>query len=148
MYRELVAKLSQGNEYVKIQPPCSEERIDEAERAVGYPFPEELRALLREMDGDRWLLLSAEDIIEDVRLNRECYAGEFSPEEYEDKVDRFIFFGGNGCGDYYCYRVGPDGAPEEDCLYIWEHEDLGGENWRPVAKSMEELITRYYNDEI
>ena len=42
----------------------------------------------------------------------------------------------------------PDGAPEEDCLYIWEHEDLGGENWRPVAKSMEELITRYYNDEI
>ena len=39
MYRELVAKLSQGNEYVKIQPPCSEERIDEAERSVGYPFP-------------------------------------------------------------------------------------------------------------
>ena len=148
MYRELVERLSKGSEFVKIQPPCPEEKIDEAEKAVGYKFPAELRALLREMDGDKWLLLSADGIMENVRLNRECYTDLFTPEEYADKVDRFISFGTNGCGDYYCYRVGPDGVAQEGRLYIWEHEDLGGENWRPVAENMEELITRYYNGEI
>lgn len=36
-------------------------------------------------------------------------------EEYEDRIGRFIMFAGNGCGDYYCYRVLPryDGLVEE-----------------------------------
>ena len=73
MYRELVLELSKGNEWVKVQPPCSEVVISEAEKVVGYSFPEELKNLLREMNGDKWLFLSAEEIIENVKLNREIF---------------------------------------------------------------------------
>ena len=73
MYRELVLELSKGNEWVKVQPPCSEAVISEAEKVVGYSFPEELKNLLREMNGDKWLFLSAEEIIENVKLNREIF---------------------------------------------------------------------------
>ena len=50
MYRELVLELSKGNEWVKVQPPCSEVVISEAEKVVGYSFPEELKNLLREIE--------------------------------------------------------------------------------------------------
>lgn len=73
MYRELVLELTKGNEWVKVQPPCSETVISEAEKVVGYSFPEELKNLLREMNGDKWLFLSAEEIIENVKLNREIF---------------------------------------------------------------------------
>lgn len=144
MYKELILEVSLGNEYVKIQPPCPESEIDRAEKAVGYPLPKELRALLRELNGDKWLLLSAEEIIEQVNLNKEMLS--FYEEEGIEGVDRLIFFATNGCGDYYCYRVGTDGVPEEGAIYIWEHEEMCYE--RKVAVNMSELITRYYNSEI
>ena len=53
MYKELILELTQNNEYVKIQSPCTGEEIEKAEKAVGYPFPKELRELLYELDGDK-----------------------------------------------------------------------------------------------
>ncbi len=153
MYRELIFELSQGNEWVKIQPPCLESEIEHAENVVGYPFPKELRELLQETNGDRWCLLSAKEIIENVERNREfflpLFAEDYSKKEYNERVDRFIFFATNGCGDYYCYRVRPDGSTDETTIYIWEHEELGEKCcWRAVAFSMTEFLTRYYNSEI
>lgn len=152
MYRELILELSKGNNFVNIQPPCPESEIDKAEKAVGYLFPKELRALLRELDGDKWLLLSAKEIIDQAELNRSMtsfYENEFGDGAYAERLGRFIFFAGNGCGDYYCYRVDSDGVPDENVIYIWEHEEMGEECcWRKVAASMSELITRYYNSEI
>lgn len=152
MYVELIRELSQGNNYVKIQPPCPESEIDRAERAIGYPFPKELRALLRETDGDKWLLWSAKEIIDNVEINKDLlpfFEQNFSREAYADRIERFIFFAGNGCGDLYCYRVSPEGIPDESVIYIWEHEDMGEKCcWRAVASNMSELITRYYNGEI
>ena len=153
MYKELVLKLSKGNKWVKVQPPCSDDEISKAEKFVGYAFPEELRDLLREMNGDGWLFLSLEEIIENVKLNRkvflELFESDYSKEDYMNRVDRFIFFATNGCGDYYCYRVFPNGVVDESTIYIWEHEELGEECcWRPVARDIKELIERYYNDEI
>ena len=71
MYRELILDLTKDNKWVKIQPPCPDDEIKRAEQIVGYPFPEELRSLLREMNGDQYCLLSAEEIIKNVKLNRE-----------------------------------------------------------------------------
>ena len=85
MYRELVLELSKGNEWVKVQPPCSEVVISEAEKVVGYSFPEELKNLLREMNGDKWLFLSAEAIIENVKLNREIFLPLFA-EDYSKEA--------------------------------------------------------------
>ena len=153
MYRELVQELAKGNEWVQVQPPCPAEAIDAAERAVGYSFPQELRALLSEMDGDRWLLLSAGEIVENVRRNREIwlpwFETDYSAAAYAERVDRFIFFATNGCGDYYAYRVSPDGIAEANVIYLWEHEEIGEDCcWKPVAGSIRELITRYYRNEI
>lgn len=122
MYKELILKVSKGNDFVIIQPPCPESGIDRVEKAFGYPLPKELRALLRELNGDKWLLLSAEEIIEQLGINKEMLS--FYEEEGVKGVDRLIFFAGNGCGDYYCYRVGADGAPEENAIYMWEHEEM------------------------
>lgn len=153
MYRELLTSLTRENQWVTIQPPCPESEIEHAEKVVGYPFPAELKALLRELNGDEWLLLSAKRIIQNVELNRKqwlpFFESDFSKEAYMDRVDRFIFFATNGCGDYYGYRIGQDGIPEESGIYIWEHEEIGEECcWKKVASSIAELITRYYSDEI
>lgn len=153
MYKELILQVSKGNDFVKIKSPCPEKKIDRAEKAVGYPFPKELRELLSELDGDKWILWSAKEIVENVELNRESwlpfFEENFSKEEYTDRVDRFIFFAGNGCGDYYCYRVGNDGVADESVIYIWEHENIDEKCcWRAVASNMAEFITRYYEGEI
>ena len=144
MYKELITQVSKGNEFVKIQPPCPEGEIDRVEKAFGYPLPKEVRALLRELNGDKYLLFSAEEIIDQIRMTKEMLS--FYEEEGVKGVDRLIFFAGNGCGDYYCYRVGADGVPDENSIYMWEHEEMRYD--RKVAASMSEVITRYYNDEI
>ena len=145
MYKELLEKLTAGNRWAKIQSPCPEEDIREAEKYVGFAFPEELKALLRETDGDGWLLLSAERIIEHVRLNREIYPEYLEPDELEEKVNRFVYFATNGCGDYYCYRVLENGKTDDSAIYVWEHELL---ETREVAKDITDLITKYYNDQV
>ena len=48
MYRELIEKLTAGNQWANVQEPCPEEEIQKAEEYVGFTFPEELKALLRE----------------------------------------------------------------------------------------------------
>ena len=144
MYKELILKLTQDNEYVKVQPPCPENEIDNAEKAVGYRFPKELKTLLRELNGDKYLLLSAKEIVEQAKLNKEIQE-EYSNEEFAKELDKFIFFATNGCGDYYCYVADSDGVIDETAIYVWEHEDYC---LKQVATNMTELITLYYNDEI
>ncbi len=144
MYRELISELTQGNEFVKIQPPCSEKEVEKAEKAVGYSFPKELKALLQELNGDKYLLLSTKEIIEQAKLNREIQE-EYSDEEFAKELDRLLFFATNGCGDYYCYHADSDGVLDETAIYIWEHEEY---RWKQVSANMAELITRYYNAEI
>lgn len=144
MYRELILELTQDNEFVKIQLPCPEYEIDNAEKAVGYPFPKELRALLQELNGDKYLLLSEKEIVDQSKLNREIQE-MYSDEEFAKELDKFIFFATNGCGDYYCYHADSDGIIDETAIYIWEHEEFC---WKQVATNMAELITRYYSAEI
>lgn len=139
MYKELVLECSEGRAKIQIQEPATLSEIQEAEKVVGYNFPEELKELLLEMNGDKWLLFSTEKIIECVSLSR-----EYLLECYED-IERHIFFAGNGCGDYYCYNVSEDGMVDTSAIHIWLHED---NETRWVAKDMEELIRRYYNSEI
>ena len=145
MYRELIGKLIDGHNWAKLQEPCTEKEIKKAEKYVGYTFPEELKALLRETNGDHWFLLSAEEIISNVKRNREIMAEYFESDEFEEKVNRFVYFASNGCGNYYCYRVLPNGETDTSAIYIWEHELF---ETREVAKDIPDLITKYYNNEV
>lgn len=139
MYKELVLKCSVGQASVKVQQPATVSEIQEAENVVGYNFPDDLKKLLLEMNGDGWLLFSTEEIIKTTSLNR-----EYLLECYED-IEQHIFFAGNGCGDYYCYNINSDGTVDTSQIHIWLHED---NDTRIVANDIAELIYRYYNSEI
>ena len=116
MYKELIPALTQENEWVKIQPPCSENDINNAEKAVGYLLPKELRKLLLEMNGDKYLLLSVEEIVKQAKLNREIQE-EYKDEEFAKELDKFIFFATNGCGDYYCYHANDSKCISENAYF-------------------------------
>jgi len=90
-------------------------------------------------------LLSAEQIISYVKTNREILSEYLEPEEFEEKVNRFVPFATNGCGDYYGYRVLEDGNTDASTIYIWEHECF---EFREVAKDIADLIIKYYNNEV
>ncbi len=146
MYRELIKSLSKNIRHVRIHAPCDDDEIKITEEFIGYKLPAELVCLLRELDGDEWLILSAREMREITRLNREILKGAFDDEEeYEEKIDRHIFFAGNGCGDYYGYRVLPNGKTDESAIYMWEHECF---EHHIVARDIRELICKYYNDEV
>ena len=133
MFREILTELIKDNEWAKLQKPCDESELAKAEKYVGYSLPNELKALLRET------------IIENVERNRSVMAEYFEEGEFEEKVNRNIYFATNGCGDYYCYRVLPNGETDTSAIYIWEHELF---EIREVAKDLIDLIKKYYNDEI
>ncbi len=139
MYKELITKYSENNRWIKIQKPATIAEIKEAEKTVGYPFPEELKQLFLEMNGDSYLLLSTDRIIENCLFNR-----EYLKEAYED-IDLHIFFAENGCGDYYCYNISVNGEIDTTAIYIWEHET---NETHAVAENIQELIRRYYLSEI
>lgn len=145
MYRELIGKLIAGHDWAKLQNPCPENEITEAEECVGVTFPEELKALLRETNGDQCFLLSAAEIINHVKTNREIFPEYLEPDEFEEKVNRFIPFATNGCGDYYGYRILENHEADTSALCIWEHELF---EVREVASTIADLITRYYNGEV
>ena len=110
-------------------------------------------ALLRELNGDKWLLLSASDIVKNAEQNRKAYLPlfeeDFTMEEYRDRIERFLFFAENGCGDLYGYRLSPEGVPDETAIFYWNHEEIGEPCcWKPVAKNITEFLTRYYRNEI
>ena len=145
MYRELLEKLTADIQWAKVQEPCAEEEIKKTEDYVGFKFPEELKNLLRETNGDRWLLLSAEEIISTTKNKREIFPEYLDPDEFEEKVNRFIFFATNGCGDYFCYRILENGETDASAIYIWEHELF---EICEVAKDIFDLIIKYYNNEV
>lgn len=138
MYLELIQQNIPQNPWIRPQPPATPEQIRWAEQQMRVSFPEELRALLLELNGDRYLLLSAERIVECNRLTREGLS------ECYDGLENLLFVAENGCGDYYCYKIS-QGQITDPELYRWDHED---NETRPVASSLAEMITRYYNDEI
>lgn len=133
MYKELTNK----HEYIKINPPATQEQITNVEETLGNKLPTDIKELLLEMNGDSWLVFSTEQIIETnltVR-NLDC----FMP------LDCLLFFGGNGCGDYYGYPITHEDGVRDDNVFMWEHEN-DNRIWK--ARSLEDTIIKYYNDEI
>lgn len=144
MYRELLAPYLEKYTYAALQKPCSEEILRETEKAVGLPFPQELKTLFRETNGDRWLLLSADEIAETAHLNRQCFENAEDDEKaLFEPLKHLLLFATNGCGDYYGYLFA-DGSVK-DGIYLWEHEEF---RCKKIAENIAELIRKYYNNEV
>ncbi len=138
MYKELLVPYQTDNSFMKPQPPATSRQILEAENVLGVSFPEELRQLLLEMNGDKWLFLSIKEIITDNLMLWE----ELS--EIYENIREFLMIGTNGCGDYYAYKIS-EGKIIDTQLVRWEHEDNSS---CFVATDLKELIRRYYENEI
>ncbi|MBS3984376.1 MAG: SMI1/KNR4 family protein [Selenomonadales bacterium] len=136
MWRALLKRYEGVNN--RLNAPVDTEEIAAAERALSVAFPTELKDLLCELNGDNWLLFSVSQIVEINLMTREALG------QYYDKLDELLFIAGNGCGDYYAYKICV-GEADTGRIVFWDHED---NSRRVVASSLSELITRYYSDEI
>jgi hypothetical protein len=107
-------KLTSKHNYIKPNPPATQKQITEVEKSMGCKLPTDLKELLLEMNGDNWLIFSTEQITETNLSVRklDCYM----------PLDCLLFFGGNGCGDYYGYPITSQDGVREDNVFIWEHE--------------------------
>ncbi len=95
-------------------------------------------SLLKELNGDKWLFFSIDEIINTIKTVREAFEEDYLG------IENHLFFASNGCGDYYCYEI-LDGKADIASIYMWEHET---NETHKVASNITELIRRYYNDEI
>jgi len=138
MYLEIVKKYESERPYGGIEPPAGANEIKELEAYFKFVLPADLKSLLSELNGDGYLLFSAEKIVEDNQL----LTGVWS-DTYPD-ISKFLFFAENGCGDYYGYRRDDSGRCGDE-IYLWEHET---QESTPVAASLWEFIEKYYQGEI
>ena len=139
MYKEKLLHYATTNEYVKPGAGASAAIIHNVEKKLDCAFTPELKSLLSETNGDGYLFFSTDEILETNTRTRtmmsECYEG----------LEELLFFAGNGCGDYYCYKILHSGQADPSSIYIWMHED---NELMIVAHSLSEMIDRYFNDEI
>lgn len=134
MYLELVNHYRTTRKYgddINPRPPAQEKEIAYAEQQMGVCFPQELRDLLSEMNGDCDLLFSIDEILE-------CSKHDFSQNYARGEL---LFFGSDGAGNLYAYQI-KDGQAESSSLVLWDHEtDLLCRQ----ASSLKKLIEQYYD---
>ena len=133
IYQELTSK----HNYIKPNSQATHKQISDLEKSLGNKLPTDLKELLLEMNGDNWLIFSTEQIAETNLSVRKLDC--FMP------LDCLLFFGGNGCGDYYGYPITLQDGVRDDNVFMWEHE-YDNRIWK--ASNLEEAIKKYYNDEI
>ncbi len=133
LYKELTGT----HDYIKPNTPATQKQIAEVEKVLGCKLPTDLKELLLEIDGDNWFVFSTEQIIKTNLSVRKLDC--FMP------LDCLLFFGGNGCGDYYGYPITYQDGVRDDNVFIWEHE-YDNRIWK--ANNLEDAIKKFYNDEI
>lgn len=141
MYLELVNEFRATRKYgdeIRLRPPAGMAEISHAEQQTGIRFPQELRELLLEMDGDCDLLLALEDII---TYNAFPYSENYP-------IGSLLFFGADGAGNLFAYKV-EDGEAQSGAIYRWDHEmavwGTKEDELRYQAASLADLIRDYYN---
>ncbi len=140
MYLEIVNEFRTTRKYgdgIKPRVPATGEGIARAEHQIGIQFPQELRDLLLEMDGDCDLFLSLDEII---KYN----AYQFS-ENYP--IGSLLVFGADGSGNLFVYKVRDKKAKSGE-IYLWDHEiAVGGpeeDELQYRASSILGLIQEFY----
>ncbi|WUH99077.1 SMI1/KNR4 family protein [Spirillospora sp. NBC_00431] len=140
VWRELIGRLYDDAEFAA---PAADDEIDQIERRLGRPVPDELRELLRQTDGVRadyesGLVWSVQEIIETNTEFRQ--SADFA--ELYMSFDQLMFMGDNGGGDQFAYVQPPEGRPGE--VFVWDHET---DERKRVAKSLEDYLERRANSE-
>ncbi len=146
MWKKLILTLTTKNQYVEPNPPASIEQMQEVESKLRVLLPNDVKELLLELNGDSFLILSTQQIIEYNLMTRnimkDIYEEDYQPVEY------YLFIAGSGCGDYYGYGITSFGIKDSD-IYMWNHEEADVKcNFIKVASNLKELIELYYTDKL
>jgi len=134
-WKILLEQFTKENPYMKLNPPATEQQISEIEEKLHIHLPKDLKSLLRETNGDDFLLLSTDQIIEINLMVR--------TQDFYMPLDCLLFFGRNGCGDYYGYPITREDGVRDNNVYMWDHE-YDSREWK--AGSLEEIIIQYYTN--
>ena len=119
MWRELVSRLFDD---ARFQPPATADQLRQVESALAVTLPADLRSLLLESNGvaayySAPLVWSAAELIEQNVLFR----GKPEFRELYMPFDSLLFFGAEGNGDQFAYRI-LGGQIREAWVYEWDHE--------------------------
>ena len=136
MWKSKILELNKDNPFSKLNHPATEAQISEVSLKLKVKIPDELEALLKEVNGDGDTFLSTEQIIRDNLSLREME--DFMP------LDVLLFFAENGCGDYFGYAIRKNGEIDNN-IFMWDHES-DSRKW--VAQGLDQFIERRKNEEI
>ena len=119
MWRELVSGLFDD---ARFQPPATSGQLQQLEATFGLELPADLRSLLLESNGvaayySAPLVWSAAEMIDQNLLFR----GNAGFRELYMPFDSLFFFGAEGNGDQFAYRI-LAGQIRESWIYEWDHE--------------------------
>lgn len=134
MWRELV---SEHCEAAKFSEPASESDIKRLEETFSVRLPEELKSFLLECNGVEAdcapLVWSVAEMIEQNRSFREHegFAELYMP------FDCLFFFGGDGGGDQFAYRILAGQIRDTSWIFRWDHES---DNREWFASSLEQFF--------
>lgn len=120
MWRALVSRLFADPVF---SPPATADQLQEVERTFGLVLPADLKSFLLESNGvaARYrapLVWSAAEMIEQNLLFRRSadFAALYMP------FDSLFFFGAEGNGDQFAYRILAGQIRETSWIYEWDHE--------------------------
>ena len=136
-WKKVIENVSANNENVKCNPSATKEEIEEVESKLKIKLPKDLKELLLELNGDNYFVFSTSQII-DINLTIREAMTSYMP------LDCLLFIAGNGCGDYFGYPITVDGLKDWE-IFMWEHES---DNRFYRSNGLEDVIRKYYNDEI
>lgn len=142
MYVDLLRQYAAKNNSMKIQPPVTKDEVCESEKMLNILFPDALKSLLFETNGDNFLLWSLEQIVKENLEIRSINPEIIEPELFN--FSEFLFIAGNGIGDYYGYRI-DNGTIQSPSIFVFEYEEYTS---KVVAHNIAELIMIYYQDQI
>lgn len=142
MYIELLKQYAAHLNSVKFHPAATANQVCEAEKRLNVLFPDELKKILFEVNGDNFLLWSLEQIVKENLEIRSINPEIIEPELFN--FSEFLFIAGNGIGDYYGYRI-DNGTIQSTSIFVFEHEEYTS---KVVAHNIAELVMLYYQDQI
>jgi hypothetical protein len=134
MWREFVQKLGSDCTFF---PPATAEQIAAVEAALGMALPDKLKRLLVETNG-LWGS-TGENIVwpvERIEKDNRRYWTDPALAELYMPFNALLFFGDDGGGDQYAYRI-LAGTIRNNDIFGWNHE-LDSRTW--VAPSLERYL--------
>lgn len=135
-FKELYESLP-NIEWVELTNPSKKEDIELIKSKLGVDLPNDLYNFYLESDGDGCAIFSVSRLVGENCDLRAMAEGVYMP------LDCFLFFGDNGCGDYFGYPI-IGGEAEQDRIFMWNHDS---DERYFICNTLEEFINLYYGDE-